>query len=150
MTYEECLERLDEKIPEYVESIGNFRYENETYTLTNYYVSDLHKQCQICGHSPIREIYVVTNTKGETFIVGNVCINTISNQKISKWYKEYRRRRESLQKNKHILDAIDKFPDKWKYEMQKKLNPIESRICKGYNPTKKQREYLKCLLNTSA
>jgi hypothetical protein len=149
MTYDRCLKRLDERIPEYIKNVGNFQYETETYTLTDYYISDLHEQCEICGHFPIREIYVVTNTKGETFIVGNVCINTISNQKISRWYKEYRRRRETLQKNKHVLDAIDKFPDKWNYEIQKKLNPIETRICKGHNPTKKQREYLKCLLNTS-
>jgi hypothetical protein len=150
VTYEQCLKRLDEKIPEYIKEVGNFQYENETYTLTDYYISDLREQCQICGHFPIREVYIVTNTKDESFRVGNICINMISNQKISSWYKEYRRRRETLQKNKHILDAIDKFPDKRKYEIQKEWNPIETRICKGYNPTKKQREYLKCLLNILA
>jgi len=149
VTYEQCLKRLDEKIPEYIKEVGAFQYENETYTLTDCYIADPHEQCQICGHFPIREAYVVTNTKGEAFIVGNVCITRISNQKISKWYKEYRRRKETLQKNRHILDAIDKFPNERKYEIQKEWNPIEARICKGHNPTKRQREYLKCLLNTS-
>jgi hypothetical protein len=141
MSYERSLKRLDEKIPEYIKQVGTFQYENETYALTGYYIADLYEQCQICGHPKIREVYVVTNTKGESFLVGNICINSISNQKISKWYKEYRRRKETLTKNKHILDAIDKFPEPFSH--QDVINPIQSRICKGFNPTRKQLKVLK-------
>jgi hypothetical protein len=139
MSYERYLKLLDDKMSEYIRSVGEFQYENVTYTVTNHYFSDDPKQCQICGHTPIFEIYVVTNTKSETFIVGNVCIDKLSNKKIAKWYKEYRRRRDTLEKNKHLLDIIAKLPDRWSPKTQK----LAWRIGNGYNPTKKQRESLK-------
>lgn len=139
MPFEDCLRRLEAKIPDYIKSVGSFQYENETCTCTGIYDAAIMQKCQACGHYPIREVFVVTNTKGESFNVGNVCINRITNQKISQWYKTYRRKRANLEKNKHIIEKLSNINTP-------EANQIQARLCHGFNPTKKQRKYLNDLL----
>lgn len=53
--------------------IGNLPL-NDSYKLVDsYYLKDMYTICSNCGHI-IRNVYVIENTKGQTFDVGSECV----------------------------------------------------------------------------
>jgi hypothetical protein len=103
---EEFLAELEDGIPEYIKSVGSFQYESETYSLVRHYRSDIYSTCQICGHERIIDIYVVMDSSGKNWRVGNVCIDRISSQKISGWFKSYILKRDNIEKNAPLIDEV--------------------------------------------
>ena len=146
--YKQCLEQLESSIPEYIKSVGTFQWENETFELIGHYFSPIYEKCEVCGHYPIREIFLIQNTKTkEKFKVGNRCIDKITNQKISKWFRNYHKRQKTIIKNKKWINAVSGILEAYEneelpiYISQKGIERLEKmlkRMCEGYNPTKTQ------------
>jgi hypothetical protein len=112
--YEETLKKLENAVPTYLKTVGQFQWEGGTWEITGWHLLDYdrtqenYRTCACCNHFPIRELYYVTSTEtDETCIVGNRCIDSVTNTKISKVFKRYRRKLERLKKNKEYFDVIE-------------------------------------------
>lgn len=96
-------------MPEYIKSVASFQFEGENYILVDHYRSDAYLVCEICGHERILDVYVVMDSRGKKLIVGNVCIDKISNQKIRKWFASYKQKTDNIQKNRELIDQVSKI-----------------------------------------
>ena len=144
--YEECLEELEESLPEYIRTIGEFQHENKKWQISNHYFVEKPDRCQICGHYPIKEIFEITST-GNILKVGNVCINKITNTKIGKWYKTTYKKIEQLKQNKSKITIIsgmlkdyenDTLPFSMSSIACERFEKMLDRLCNGLNLTKSQ------------
>lgn len=143
---EEVLEELDANIPEYIKSVGSFQYEGENYTLVGHYRSDVYLTCQICGHEKIIDVYTVMDSSGKKWIVGNVCIDKISNQKIKEWFTSYKQKRDKIENNRELIDKVDviikdyengKLPIYISKMGIERLRKMRDRMCMGLDPLEK-------------
>ena len=87
---DEILKRIKLRMPEYIRKLGEFNYKNESCRLINHYKSDSLKHCAIENH-PIKEVYVVETSTGATYNIGNVCIDRLGHEKITKWFRNQQR-----------------------------------------------------------
>ena len=103
------LKDLEQSIPRYIKAIGSFQHENETWTLIKHYTAKRGLSCQIvgCGHTPIKDIYVIRDSHGTELKIGNICITKISNQKIGKWFADYKRKSQNIRKNRAMIEIVD-------------------------------------------
>lgn len=145
--YDECLEELKDQLPEYIEQVGRFQHENTTWEITGHYFTKKPEHCEICGHYPIKEVFVITNKKGKSLHIGNVCINKITNTEIGEWYKKIHDKIERLKKNKKYINILSGMLED--YENDELIIPMSqqgydrlqamlNRMCNGLNPTKSQ------------
>jgi len=143
---EEVLEELDAGVPEYIKSVGSFQYEGENYTLVGHYRSETYLTCQICGHERIVDVYVVMDSSGKKWIVGNVCIDKISNQRIKDWFTNYKQKRDNIEKNAQLIDQVNEILDEHEdgelpIHISKigieRLRKMHDRMCEGLNPLEK-------------
>ena len=147
--YKQCLQKLENSIPEYIKSVGTFQWENETFELVGHYISPTYEKCQVCGHYPIKEVFLIENTKTkEKFKVGNRCIDKITNRKISKWFRDYYKKEKNIIKNKKWINAVSGILEGYeKGELPvfvsekgiQRLQRMLDRMCKGWNPTESQK-----------
>jgi hypothetical protein len=56
--------------------------------------------CDICGGYPIFEVSIIESDDSERLHVGNDCIDRLTGQKVSEWFKNFRRERESAMANR--------------------------------------------------
>ena len=155
--YQKCLEELENSIPEYIKSVGAFQWENETFELVGHYLSPIYEKCQVCGHYPIREVFLIQNTKTkEKFKVGNRCIDKITNRKISKWFRDYYKRQKTIIKNKKWINAVsgilqgyerDELPISISEKGIERLQKMLARMCRGLNPTESQKRLVAYYVN---
>lgn len=104
---DELLRQLEDSIPEYIKSIGSFQCRNDAWTLTGHYTTKRLLSCQICGHTPIIDVYVIKSTRGQKLNVGNVCINNIVKQKIGRWFKQHLAKKVFIKKYRPMIDVVD-------------------------------------------
>jgi len=153
--YKQAIKKLENSMPQYLKTVGAFQWEGEDWEITDHHLipdDEPMQKCQCCGHYPIREIYYVTSEKiGETRIVGNRCIDSITNKKIAKIFKAYTRKINRTKKNKRYFDTIQKLLELWEefrpnfyvntYEATK-LYDMLNRLRDYKNLTKKQKQKL--------
>lgn len=136
------------EMPEYIEQVAQFQYENKNWELIDHYKSDTYETCSICGKEFIRDLYIIQNidTK-ETRIVGSVCIKNLTNCKIIEWYADYIHRSATLLKNEDTIKLLAKFLKAYEVgdlpifvsaKGVKKLETMLKRMCNGYDPTDEQ------------
>lgn len=104
--YEEALKELENSIPSYIKKVGRYQYENDSFTLIDHYDSEVFLSCEICGKEKIKEIFVIENTKGRQFNVGNVCITNITSPRIKKWFIDYKKRQHNIKKNSDTINNL--------------------------------------------
>jgi hypothetical protein len=143
---DECSKELEDTVPEYIKSVGTFQYENEDFALTGHYISSSHETCQVCGHTPIVDVYVVSS-RTKKMIVGNVCINRISNQRIEEWFRTCQRKKNNIEANRELIDTVNEILHDYEndtlsiYISEKgvqRLQKMLDRMCNGINPMESQ------------
>lgn len=128
----EALQEEKSRISEYLRSIGEFNYKNENCRLIDHYKSDIIRHCTIENH-PIKDVYVVQSSSGQTYPIGNYCINRIGNAKITEWFRNQQHKEDRLSnpETQNNLDIYAGF-----------LNAIESDNL-PFKPLSTQLEILK-------
>ena len=143
---DQILEELDGNVPEYIRSVGSFQYDGHNYTLVDHYRSETYLMCEICGHERIVDVYVVKDDSGKKWIVGNVCIDKISNQKIKDWFATYKEKRDNVEKNAYLIDKVSVILDDYDIGQLPiyisnmgidRLRKMLDRMCKGLDPLEK-------------
>ena len=135
----------------YLKSIFPFQYENMTYRLVNIFVASPWMTCDVCGNHRIIDVSVIRSNDGQNMHVGNDCIDRITNRRVSRWFKNYRRKRKNIMKNRKYIDALsiiltsyeeNELRFKMSRENAEKLRKTFVRMCTGLNPTRLQEQMI--------
>jgi hypothetical protein len=147
---------LSRTIPEYVRSVGSFQYKGKTCLLVNNFVSSHYMKCAVCGNYPIIEVSVIRNEDGGRLNTCNSCIDRITNQNVSNWFKIYRKKRENIMENRKYIDGLssilaayerNELPFKISSEDVEMLRKTFVQMCNGLNPTTKQKQICAPIIN---
>jgi hypothetical protein len=115
-------------------------------------------KCDVCGNHPIFDVSVIRNEDGDRLNVGNNCINRITNQNVSRWFKTYREKRENTLKNRRHVDGLssvlvaykqNELPFQISSEIVEKLRKTFVQMCNGLNPRTEQRQLAECYISYS-
>lgn len=154
---DEILLELNRTFAKYIRSVGQFNHESKTYKIANYFVSSHYMKCDVCGNFPKVSIFII-KSDGDKLRVGNECIDRTTNQNVSKWFKDYRRKRKNVIRNRRYIDGLasiltayrsSELPFQIPERDIEKLQKTFERICKGLNPTRKQEQLAKCYAATT-
>ena len=147
---------LSRTIPEYVHNVGSFQHKGKTYLLIDNFVSSHYMKCDVCGNYPISDVSVIRNEDGGRLNTCHNCIDRISNQNVSRWFKTYRKKRENIMENRKYIDGLssilaayerNELPFKISSEDAEKLRKTFVQMCNGLNPTTKQKQLAECYIN---
>jgi len=142
----------------FMKSIFPFEYENKTYRLVDNYVASPWTRCDVCGNYPIRDVSVIRSSDGQKMRVGNECIDLITNRKVSEWFSKFRKKSESVTRNRRVIDGIDSILTAYKnsklqFQISEKdvdrLQKALEQMCNGFNPTRKQEQLAECYIRLS-
>lgn len=147
--YEDAKRELESQLPEYIKKVGEFQYNNQTWRIKSIFkLKNSYAKCSVCGKPNIINVFTIENVKTrEQQIVGNVCINNISNTKIEEWYMDNQKKLETLEKNRNLINITEKILDAESYYQLpfsisrkgvKRLEVMLDRMCKGYEPLESQ------------
>jgi hypothetical protein len=103
---DDVLLELNRKLAAYMKSIFPFQYKGKVYQLINNYVASPYMRCQVCGNYPIIEVSVIESEDYRQLRVGNDCIDRLTNRKVSRWFKNYRKKRENVIRNRKYIDEL--------------------------------------------
>jgi len=143
-------------IPEYVRGVGSFQYKGKTYLLDNNFVSSNYMKCDVCGNYPIIDVSVIRNEDGGRLNACYNCIDRITNQNVSIWFKNYRKKRENIMENRKYIDGLSSIlaayernglSFKISSEDVEKLRKMYVQMCKCLNPGTKQKQLAECYIS---
>jgi hypothetical protein len=149
---------LSRTIPEYVRGVGSFQYKDKMYLLENNFVSSHSMKCNVCGNYPISDVSVIRNEDGGRLNVCYRCIDRITNQNVSRWFKTFRKKRENIMENRKYIDGLSlilaayerkELPFQISSEDIKMLRKAYVQMCNGLNPGTKQKQLAECYLSYS-
>ena len=103
---DDVLLQLSRTFDAYMTSIFPFQYEGQVYRLIDNYVASPQRRCQVCGIFPIIEVSVIRTESGQQLRVGNNCIDRLTNRQVSRWFRNYRKKRENVIKNRKYIDDL--------------------------------------------
>jgi hypothetical protein len=113
-------------------------------------------KCDVCGNYPIIDVSVIRNEDGGRLNTCHNCIDRISNQNVSRWFKTYRKKRENIMENRKYIDGVssilaayerNELPFKISSEDAEKLRKTFVQMCNGLNPSTKQKQLAECYIN---
>jgi hypothetical protein len=149
---------LGRTIPEYVRGVGSFQYKGKKYLLDNTFVSSRYMKCDVCGNYPIIDVSVIRNEDGGRLNACYNCIDRITNQNVSRWFKTFRKKRENIMENRKYIDGLslmlaayerNKLSFKISSEDVEKLQKTFVQMCNGLNPSTKQKQLAECYISYS-
>ena len=155
---DDVLLALSRTIPEFIWSVGSFQYGGKTYRLVDNFAASQYMKCDVCGSYPIFDVSVIRNEDGDRLNVGNNCINRITNQNVSRWFKTYREKRENTLKNRRYVDGLssvlvaykqNELPFQISSEIVEKLRKTFVQMCNGLNPRTERRQLAECYISYS-
>ena len=94
------------KFAAYMKSIFPFQHNGKVYRLINNYVASPQMKCQVCGNYPIIEVSVIESEDYRHLRVGNDCIDRLTNREVSRWFKNYRKKRINVIRNRKYIDEL--------------------------------------------
>jgi hypothetical protein len=156
---DEVLLALGTTTSEYLKSVRPFRYQDKTYRLINNFLASHYMKCGICGNYPIVEVSVIRTEDGDRLNGGNSCIDRLTGQSVSKWFRNYRRKRKNIIQNRKYIDGLSSILASYnKKELHfqisgtdiEKLHRAFERMLKGLNPTRKQEQLVRWYTITAA
>ena len=95
---------LNRAVAKYISRVKPFQYKDKTFRLIDNYVAVPYMKCDVCGNYPTYEVSVIESKEGKTLRVGNDCIDRLTGQGVSEWFKSFRRKRESAMANRESID----------------------------------------------
>jgi hypothetical protein len=101
---DDILLELNRAVATYLRSLQPFQYKNKTYRLIDNYVAVPYMKCDVCGDYPKFEISIIESNDGHRLHVGNDCINELTGQNVSEWFRIFRKKREMAMANRENLD----------------------------------------------
>ena len=101
---DDILLELNRTVARYIMGVRPFQYKKKTYRLIDNYVAVPYMKCDVCGDYPTFEVSVIESEDGKTLRVGNDCIDRLTGQSVSEWFKSFRRKRESAMANRENID----------------------------------------------
>ena len=140
---------LSRTIPKYIRDVGSFQYKGKTYLLDNYFVSSHYMKCDVCGNYPIMDVSVIRNEDGGRLNACYGCIDRITNQNVSIWFKTFRKKRKNIMENREYIDGLSSIlagyeqnilPFKISSEDIEKLRKTYVQMCNGLNSSTKQKK----------
>jgi hypothetical protein len=152
---DDVLLELNRTFAAYMKSVFPFQYEGEVYQLINNYVASPHMRCDVCGNYPIIEVSIIRNEDGQQLHVGNNCIDRLTNRKVSSWFKNYRKKRENVIRNRKYIDGLsiiltasrrNELPFEITDSDIKKLSLVLEKMVNGLNPTRREEQIAECYI----
>ena len=152
---DDVLLELNRKFGAYMKSIFPFQYEGKVYQLIDNYVASPHMKCDVCGNYPIFEVSVIRSDDGQQLRVGNNCIDYLTNRHVSSWFKNYRKKRENVMRNRKYIDGLslilnDSRRNKLAFEIPdidiKKLSLVLEKMVNGLNPNRRESQIAECYI----
>lgn len=147
---DDVLLELDREVAVYLGGIPAVKYENTVYRLIDNYVAVPHMRCAVCGEYPLFEVSVIESIDGSTRLhLGDSCIDNLTGQIVSDWFKNFRKKRESVLANRKYVDQLSQLLDAYaKKETSveltsddtEKIEYILKQIFNGKNPPSSQME----------
>jgi protein-arginine kinase activator protein McsA len=156
---DDVLLALSRTIPEFIRSVGFFQYEGKTYRLVDNFASVQHMKCSVCGNYPIFDVSVIRSENGDRLNVCNSCIDRITDQNVSIWFKSYRKKRENIIENRKYIDGLlsiltayerDELSFRISSEDVEKLRKTFVQMCNGLNLRTEQKQLAECYIRYRA
>jgi hypothetical protein len=153
---DDILLALSRTIPEYVRGVGSFQYKGKTYLLEDNFVPSHSMKCAVCGNYPIMDVSVIRNEDGGRLNACYNCIDIITNQNVSRWFKTFRKKRENIMENRKYIDGLSSILDAYeRNELHFKISSEDAemlrktfvQMCNGLNSTTKQKQFAECYIN---
>ena len=152
---DDVLLRLNKKFAAYVKSVFPFQYEGKVYQLITNYAASPYMKCAVCGNYPLFEVSVIRSEDGKQLYVGNNCIDRLTKRQVSKWFKQYRKKRESIIKNRYYIDEMSLILDsslikKLNFKIPdsdiEKLSLLLEKLINGFNPNRTESQMAECYI----
>ena len=151
---DDVLQELSRRFAAYIESIFPFQYEGKVYQLINNYVASPQMKCQVCGNYPIIEVSVIAS-EDRQLRVGNNCINRLTNREVSRWFINYRKKRENVMRNRKYIDELSLiFAASQRNELDVQIRDYDFKILRsmfekmvnGVSPNGKEEQIAECYM----
>jgi hypothetical protein len=151
---DDVLLALSRTIPGCIRSAGVFQYRGKTYRLVDNFASSHYMKCGVCGNYPIFDVSVIRSEDGDRLNACNNCIDQITNQTVSGWFKTYRKKRENIMENRKYIDglssvlaAYEQNDFKISSEHVEKLRKTFVQMCNGLDPSTEQKQLAECYVS---
>ena len=95
---------LNRGVANYLSAVHPFQYKNKTYRLIDNYAAIPYMECDVCRNYPTFEVSIIESAGGQRLHVCNNCIDSLTGQNISEWFRSFRRKRESTLANRKQID----------------------------------------------
>jgi hypothetical protein len=155
---DDVLLALSRKISGCIRRVGTFQYEGKTYRLVDNFASSQYMKCGVCGNYPIFDVSVIRSEKGDKLNACNNCIDQMTNQTVSSWFKTYRKKRENIIGNRKYIDEVSSILAAYERnelffqisrEDVEKLRKTFVQMCSGLNPGTEQKQLAECYISYS-
>jgi hypothetical protein len=155
---DDVLLALSRTIPGFIRSVGSFQYKGKTYRLVDNFAASQHMKCSVCGNYPIFDVSVIRSEDGDRLNACNSCVDQITNQNVSSWFKNYRKKRENIIENRKYIDGLSsilaayersELPFQIPSEDVEKLRQTFVQMCNGLNPATEQKQLAECYFSYS-
>ena len=155
---DDVLLALSRTIPEYIQEVGVFQYKGKTCRLVDNFASSQYMKCGVCGNYPIFDVSVIRSEDGDRLNACNSCIDQITNQNVSSWFKNYRKKRENIIENRKYIDGLSsilaayersELPFQIPSEDVEKLRKTFVQMCNGLNPGTEKKQLAECYFSYS-
>jgi hypothetical protein len=156
---DDVLLALSRTIPELIRSVGSFQYKGKTYRLVDNFALSQYMKCSVCGSYPIFDVSVIRSEDGDRLNACNTCIDQITNQNVSGWFKTYRKKRENIIENRKYIDGLSSIlaayeRNKSSFHMSREgveeLRQTFVQMCNGLNPSTEQKQLAECYISHRA
>ena len=152
---DDVLLELNRRFAAYTKSIFPFQYGGKVYQLIDNYVASPPIRCQVCGNYPIIEVYVIESEDNRQLRVGSDCIDRLTNRQVSRWIKNYTKKRENVIGNRECIDALSRIlansrRNERAFQIRdcdlKTLRLMLKRMVNGFNPNRKEEQIAECYI----
>ena len=152
---DDVLLELNRKFAAYMKSVFPFQYDGKVYQLINNYAASPHMRCQICGNYPIIEVSVIESEDYQQLRVGNDCINRLTKREVTNWFKNYRKKRENVIKNRKYIDGLslvlgsslrNGLASKITERDSERISSLLEKLINGFNPDRRESQLAECYI----
>jgi hypothetical protein len=152
---DDVLLELNRKFAAYMKSVFPFQYEGKVYHLINNYVASPHMKCDVCGNYPIFEVSVIRSEDDQQLNVGNNCVDRLTKRQVSTWFKNYRKKRENIIRNRRYIDGLslilegsqgNELAFKITDSDIKRLSLLLEKLINGFNPDRSESQIAECYI----